>query len=146
MLAKLPQRADDKVMKATKKVFKAAETPPAAYGLEAVGASARVDIKAFCHTYALPQHTFTRITGFSPRAVSGWANGERRNASTEKRLAETQRLFAALAVLVKPAAIGPWLERPNPAFAGSTPTQVIERGETDRLWRMIYELESGQAG
>lgn len=22
--------------------------------------------------------------------------------------------------------------------------QVIERGETDRLWRMIYELESGQ--
>jgi len=27
---------------------------------------------------------------------------------------------------------------------GSTPLQVIERGETDRIWRMVYELESGE--
>jgi len=26
----------------------------------------------------------------------------------------------------------------------STPLQVIERGETDRIWRMVYELESGE--
>jgi hypothetical protein len=32
----------------------------------------------------------------------------------------------------------------NPAFDGSTPLQVIERGETDRIWRMVYELESGE--
>jgi hypothetical protein len=40
--------------------------------------------------------------------------------------------------------IGPWLKDPNPAFDGSTPLQVIERGETDRIWRMVYELESGE--
>ena len=45
---------------------------------------------------------------------------------------------------MEPKAIGPWLLQPNPAFDGSTPLQVIERGESDRLWRMIYELESGQ--
>ncbi len=32
----------------------------------------------------------------------------------------------------------------NPAFDGSTPPQVIERGETDRIWRRVYELESGE--
>jgi hypothetical protein len=68
------------------------------------------------------------------------------NATAKRRLAETQRPFAALAKLVQPAAIGPWLETPNPAFGGLHPLQVIERGETDRLWRMIYELESGQPG
>ena len=35
---------------------------------------------------------------------------------------------------------------PNPAFDGSTPLQVVERGETDRVWRMVYELESGEPG
>ena len=34
---------------------------------------------------------------------------------------------------------GRWLD-------GSTPLQVVERGETDRVWRMIYELESGEPG
>ena len=24
------------------------------------------------------------------------------------------------------------------------PLQVIERGETDRIWRMVYELDSGE--
>jgi len=132
-----------------KSMIKTLRTPahrPAALMLSTVGANAGLDIKAFCSIYALPQQTFTRLTGFSPRAVSGWANGERRNPSTKRRLAETQRLFDALAKLVKPEAIGAWLETPNPAFAGSTPAQVIERGETDRLWRMIYELESGQPG
>jgi hypothetical protein len=112
--------------------------------LSTLHAPPRFDIKEFCHAYALRRQTFTQLTGFSPRAVSGWANGERCNASTEKRLAEIQRLFTALAKVVKPKAIGPWLETPHRAFARATPAQLIERGESDRLWRMIYELESGQ--
>jgi len=49
-----------------------------------------------------------------------------------------------LSRLVERKAIGAWLREPNAAFDGSTPWQVIERGEGDRLWRMIYEMESGQ--
>jgi len=49
-----------------------------------------------------------------------------------------------VAQIVSPEAIGPWLKDPNPAFDGSTPLQVIERGETARIWRMVYELESGE--
>jgi hypothetical protein len=42
--------------------------------------------------------------------------------------------------------IGPWLKELNPAFDGSTPLQVVERGEADRIWRMLYELGSGEPG
>jgi hypothetical protein len=32
------------------------------------------------------------------------------------------------------------------AVDGSTPLQVVERGELDRIWRMLFDLESGQPG
>jgi len=32
---------------------------------------------------------------------------------------------------------------PTDAFDGLKPLEVIERGEVDRLWRMIYLLEAG---
>ena len=53
-------------------------------------------------------------------------------------------LCEALGKVVKRESIGRWLETPNDAFDGSTPLQVIERGEADRLWRMIYRLEAGE--
>ncbi len=59
---------------------------------------------------------------------------------------DMKRFFAALKTLIVRDAIGPWLKESNPAFDGSTPLQVIERGETDRIWRMIYELQSGEPG
>ena len=86
----------------------------------------------------------TRMTGFSLRAVSNWSQGSKPSSSTSRRLTEIKRLFAALENLVSPEAIGSWLKEPNPAFDGSTPLQVIERGESDRIWRMVYELESGE--
>jgi hypothetical protein len=61
-------------------------------------------------------------------------------------LTELNRLFAALSELINKEAIGPWLKQPNAAFDGSTPLQVIERGESDRIWRMVSELESGEPG
>jgi DNA-binding transcriptional regulator YiaG len=103
-------------------------------------------VKDFCKSYAVTQDTFTRLAGFSPRAVANWAQGRKPSTSTERRLAEMDRIFKALEKLVVREAIGPWLKEPNPAFDGSTPLQVIERGESDRIWRMIYELESGEPG
>jgi DNA-binding transcriptional regulator YiaG len=103
-------------------------------------------IKGFCDTYAVTHQTFTRLTGFSPRAVANWVKGQIPSSSTKRRLNELKRLFTAMENLVSEEAIGPWLKEPNPAFDGSTPIQVIERGEIDRIWRMIYELESGEPG
>lgn len=58
-------------------------------------------------------------------------------------MSEVQRLCDALKKVIDPRAIGPWMQEPNRAFGGLKPLEVIERGEIDRLWRMIYQLESG---
>ena len=105
---------------------------------------AGVSLRDLTHRYGISYDTLTRMTGFSLRAVSNWSQGSKPSSSTARRLTEVKRLFAALEKLVSPEAIGPWLKEPNPAFDGSTPLQVIERGETDSIWRMVYELESGE--
>lgn len=105
-----------------------------------------LEVKDFCESYGVNQETFTRLTGFSPRAVAHWAQGRKPSASTQRRLSELGRLFEELEKLIAGEKIGLWLKEPNPAFDGSTPLQVVERGETDRIWRMLYELESGEPG
>ena len=64
----------------------------------------------------------------------------------QKKSAENERLFDALADVMKAEAVNEWLHRPNKQFEGSTPLQVIERGESDRLWRMIWHLREGNPG
>ena len=59
---------------------------------------------------------------------------------------EMDRLLDSLARVMEPQQVGRWMRTPNPAFDGSTPMQVVERGEMDRLWRMLYDVESGQPG
>jgi DNA-binding transcriptional regulator YiaG len=103
-----------------------------------------ISVKDLTRRYGISYDTLTRMTGFSLRAVSNWSQGSKPSSSTARRLTETKRLFTALEKLVAPEAIGPWLKDPNPAFDGSTPLQVIERGEADRIGRMLYELESGE--
>jgi len=51
----------------------------------------------------------------------------------------------ALSEVIQSDAIGPWLEQPNNAFDGLKPIEVIERGEVDRIWQMIFYLRSGVA-
>ncbi len=115
-------------------------------GSSAANAASRFDVKNFCQAYAVTHDTFTRLTGFSPRAVAHWVQGRKPSSSTQRHLTEVRRVFEALELLVARKAIGPWLKEPNAAFEGSTPLQVIERGEMDRVWRMIHELESGEPG
>ena len=61
-------------------------------------------------------------------------------------MTELKRLFTALEQLGVKEAIGPWLKEPNQAFDGSTPLQVIECGEIERLWRIIFDLDIRRAG
>ncbi|MEW6304925.1 MAG: antitoxin Xre/MbcA/ParS toxin-binding domain-containing protein [Verrucomicrobiota bacterium] len=103
-------------------------------------------MKTFCDSFGVTQDSFTRLTGFSPRAVAHWVGGQTPGNSAQQRFTELTRLFDALAEMVDAKAIGDWLKQPNPAFDGSTPLQVIERGETDRIWRMIWELQTGNTG
>ena len=61
------------------------------------------------------------------------------------KLAEQKAIEGALRDLNRRGEdVARWLEALNEAFGGSTPLQVIERGESDRLWWMIYFLWSGE--
>jgi Protein of unknown function (DUF2384) len=96
--------------------------------------------------FKMPQPLVVRMTGFSPRSIAKWSQGISPSPKQEKALAEMDRLLDGLARVMQPAQVGQWLKSPNPAFDGSTPLQVVERGEIDRIWHMLFDLESGQPG
>jgi DNA-binding transcriptional regulator YiaG len=88
---------------------------------------------------------FSRLTGYSERAIANWESGDAPDAPGLRRIRETERFRERLAELVRPEEIPTWLDTPNDSFDGLKPLEVIERGEIDRLWDMIFYLESGVA-
>ena len=93
----------------------------------------------------ITQKTFAQLISSSQRAVARWEAGEKPGDQTKRTLAELRRLFDGLSGVMKKDYIAEWLSIPNPAFDNLKPIEVIERGESDRLWRMIYYLEAGEA-
>jgi DNA-binding transcriptional regulator YiaG len=91
----------------------------------------------------LSRRVFSRLTGFSERAIANWEAGGKPDEPGMRRIRETERFQAKLAEVVQPTEIPRWLDTPNDAFGGLKPLEVIERGEIDRLWNMIYYLEAG---
>jgi hypothetical protein len=117
----------------------------AAYG-NAFAADAVPSLRQMAEKFGVRQETLSRMTGFSLRAVAGWAGGKAPSAPVRRALTEMDRLLDNLSRLMKPKDVGQWLKQPNAALEGSTPVQVIERGQIDRIWRLLYYAESGEPG
>jgi DNA-binding transcriptional regulator YiaG len=93
---------------------------------------------------AMPRSKFARLLGRTERAVIDWESGKAQpQGLSHQRIRELERLTEALRGLFKTNMIGKWFDTPNPAFGGLKPIEVIDRGETDRLWQMIFELRAG---
>jgi len=89
---------------------------------------------------------FARMVGLSERSVATWEAGADLKESSLRSIVEIGRLYAKLRQsFASPEQLAAWLKTSNSAFDGSQPLQVIERGEIDRVWRMIYFLESGSS-
>lgn len=96
------------------------------------------------HEMGLNRADFARLVGLSERSVATWETGADLKESSLRTIVEIGRLYAKLRQLfASPEQLATWLKTSNNAFGGSQPLQVIERGEIDRIWRMIYFLESG---
>lgn len=67
-------------------------------------------------------------------------------AKLQRPYTEVARLYEALGEVVESDSTGPWFVTPNEAFGGLKPVELIERGEIDRLWDMVYRLQSGVPG
>jgi DNA-binding transcriptional regulator YiaG len=101
-------------------------------------------VAALRATLGMPRVKFARLLGRTERAVIDWETGKSRpQGLSQQRLRELQRLTDALQSLFDPKALGTWFESPNSALGNFSPLELIERGETDRLWRMIFEFQSG---
>jgi hypothetical protein len=102
-----------------------------------------INVHQLRDSFGLSRRVFSRLSHFSERAIADWEAGEKLSPQSRQRMVELKRLQQALAGVIEQAFIGEWLETPNDAFDGLKPLEVIERGQTDRIWRMIYLLESG---
>jgi transcriptional regulator with XRE-family HTH domain len=92
---------------------------------------------------ALTQVEFARLLAVSVRSLASLEGGSALSEPVARRLNEIERLTAALVEVIREESLGKWLRTPNQAFAGLKPLELIERGESDRLWEMIYFLRSG---
>lgn len=88
---------------------------------------------------------FARLIPVSERSLADIEKGKPASEPVRRSIAQLERLVSALEEVVEPSAIGDWLKHPNSAFDGLKPLEVIERGEIDRIWQMIYQLRSGVA-
>jgi DNA-binding transcriptional regulator YiaG len=91
----------------------------------------------------LKQAVFARLLPVSVRSLATLESGSSPTEAVARRLIELQRLSDALSEVMKQESLGTWLQTPNKAFGGLKPVEVIDRGESDRLWSMIYFLRSG---
>jgi DNA-binding transcriptional regulator YiaG len=93
----------------------------------------------------ISQKILAQLTASSQRAVARWESGEKPGEMAKRALTELQRLCRSLSEVMKKDFIAEWLATPNPSFDDFKPLEIIERGEIDRIWRMIYDLEAGEA-
>jgi DNA-binding transcriptional regulator YiaG len=91
----------------------------------------------------LSQAVFARLLPVSVRSLATLESGTPPTEAVARRLIELRRLINALSEIIKEESIGTWLQTPNDAFDGLKPLEVIDRGENDRIWSMIYFLRSG---
>jgi hypothetical protein len=109
--------------------------------------TAEVSPRSVQSGWGMRTDSFARLTGFSQRKIAQLRKtGAPMTAATRQRLAELDRLRIELSKIVKADVLAKWMETPNDSFGGLKPLEVVERGETDRLWRMCYQLASGEPG
>ena len=116
------------------------QTPPMRQDGEETGRT----LRQMRDDLGLTQAELARLLGFSTRWVATQeASGARADVGAERHLVEIARLVEALSRVVQPEGLRDWFNRPNRAFEGLKPLEVVERGQIDRLWQMVFFLESG---
>lgn len=145
MATTTPKKVAEQLSKAPRKSAarpKRTTARPAKTGAEPSSPMSVSSLRTELH---LTQAQFARLLPVSVRSMATLEGGTPPTEPVARRLTELGRLTTALSEVIKQESLGRWLQTPNPAFDGSKPLEVIERGESDRLWEMVYFLRSGVA-
>ena len=94
----------------------------------------------------MPRVVFGRVVNVSERTIAKVESTAAQVGKLRRPYNEIFRLYQALSEVVEPETLGAWFMAPNEAFEGLKPIEVIERGEIDRLWEMVFRLRSGMPG
>ena len=104
----------------------------------------RIKVKDLRTQLGLTRRLFARLANCSERHVAGLENdGKTLNETQRRRMVEIARLQEALDEVMDSSFIADWLNSPNEHFDGLKPLEVIERGEIDRVWELVFYLRSG---
>jgi len=87
---------------------------------------------------------FADLSGLSLRTVSSWASHQKIGIPTLRRVQEIERLLDALATIMESEHIPVWLQTPNELAGNQSPLELLRSGQADRVWRVVFFLESGQ--
>lgn len=94
----------------------------------------------------MSRQRFARLVPMSTRNLAYLESGKPATAPLRRQLIALSRLVDALGSAVPHETVGRWLQGPNSAFDGLTPVEVLERGEVDRIWKMIFERQMDEGG
>ena len=101
-------------------------------------------LKSLRHGLGMSQYDMSRMLSLSVRSLSAVENDLKKLSSDDiRRINEMTRLYEALAAIIKPQFIGEWFKEPSQLFNGLSAMEVIERGEIDRIWRMVHHIQDG---
>lgn len=112
-------------------------------GLIQVGRVKKLELR---ERLGMPRPLFGRIVNVAERTIAKVESGAETPDKLKRPYNEVYRLWEALSDLVDPNSLGQWFNTPNESFDGLKPIEVIERGEIDRLWNMVFELQTGMPG
>lgn len=112
-------------------------------GLVQDGRTQKLELRA---RLQMARPTFGKIVNVAERTIADVESGGDSINKLKRPYNEVYKLCDALSEVVDPACLGEWFQTPNNSFDGLTPIELIEQGDIDQLWNMVFELQTGMPG
>jgi DNA-binding XRE family transcriptional regulator len=93
---------------------------------------------------AMSRDDFCRLLNVSVRTLADVEYCKNQGEKLRRPYAELARLCRALSRLMPVEAISSWLTLPGARTDGMKPFELIERGEIDRLWELVFQVQQFQ--
>lgn len=112
-------------------------------GLVVVGGKRELELRS---RLKMTRPVFGRLVDVSERTIADVESGKDVARKLVRPYNEIYRLWESLSELIDPEYLGDWLQTPNQSFDDLKPIEVIERGNINLLWAMVFRLQTGMPG
>lgn len=100
-------------------------------------------LMAWRKSHGITRVTFAKVANCSERKLATYEKQAVLPKTVQRQTTEAVRLLGALSEIIPVTQMADWLQTPNPAFDGRSPVKIMDDGETDLLWDMIYQTRAG---